>query len=400
MAWVEKHGSGFRVRYRLPDGELTSETGFATRDAASERALDIEAEQRVGVFTDPRLGQTLVREWVARWTEAHDVGRGTWAKYDSHLRNHILPRFGEMGLGEITRMMVKAWAKSLRRTLAPATVVDVVSLLSMVLGEAVEENLIGSNPCRRLRLVGAEFVKRPHASPEQVLALAARMSAIDGLMTVTGAYTGMRWGELAGLNWTRVDLQKKLIRIDPKVGALHEVGGLLSLGPPKTPAAVREVHLPDFLALLLTLLHEQRTGTTVFPAADGGFHRRSNFRRRVWLPAVAGDISRGWDPIAPGLHFHDLRHTHKTWMIEDDVPEIAQCERLGHKLAGVAGIYSHVTATMIRRLVDGLQRRWEHTGSTFIPDHYHPDSVVKIGCSHIAPRNAERPADEDHRQAV
>lgn len=70
----------FRVRYRLSDGELTSETGFATRDAASERVLDIEVEQRVGVFTDARLGQTLVCEWVTRWADAHDVGRGTWAK--------------------------------------------------------------------------------------------------------------------------------------------------------------------------------------------------------------------------------------------------------------------------------------------------------------------------------
>jgi integrase len=58
------------------------------------------------------------------------------------------------------------------------------------------------------------------------------------------------------------------------------------------------------------------------------------------------------------MHFHDLRHTHKTWLIEDDIPEVAQAKKLGHRLAGVRGIYSHVTPTMIQRIVDALEHRW------------------------------------------
>jgi hypothetical protein len=64
MAWVEKHGSGFRVRYRLPDGSVPSEPGFASYREAAARALDVESEQRTGAFVDPRLAQTLVGEWV------------------------------------------------------------------------------------------------------------------------------------------------------------------------------------------------------------------------------------------------------------------------------------------------------------------------------------------------
>ena len=59
--------------------------------------------------------------------------------------------------------------------------------------------------------------------------------------------------------------------------------------------------------------------------------------------------------------FHDLRHTHKTWMIEDNVPEVAQAKRLGHRLPGVRGIYSHVSPTVEQRLIDALQKRWEKT---------------------------------------
>lgn len=224
---------------------------------------------------------------------------------------------------------------------------------------------------------------------------------MDQVMIVMAAYTGMRWGELAGLQWSRTDLQAGALTVDAKDGALHEVGGMLALGPPKTKASVRDVHLAPFLVELLTELRAlQPTARFVFTAAEGGWHRRANFRRRVWLPAVAGDTRRGWDPIAPDLHFHDLRHTHKTWLIEDHVPDVLQHRHMGHRQKGAAGIYSHVTPLMITAMVDALQRRWEQYGSTDGHDHYRAGSVVKISCSQNAPTTQKQPAGDDHQQAV
>lgn len=65
--------------------------------------------------------------------------------------------------------------------------------------------------------------------------------------------------------------------------------------------------------------------------------------------------------VIAGMHFHDLRHSHKTWLIEDGIPEIAQARRLGHRLAGVRGIYSHVTPTMEQAVADALDHRWTIT---------------------------------------
>jgi integrase len=72
----------------------------------------------------------------------------------------------------------------------------------------------------------------------------------------------------------------------------------------------------------------------VFTSSDGGKHRRSNFRRRVWLSALTGDDAYGRPAVQPGMHFHDLRHTHQTWLIEDRVPEVVQLQRLGHRFGG------------------------------------------------------------------
>jgi integrase len=86
--------------------------------------------------------------------------------------------------------------------------------------------------------------------------------------------------------------------------------------------------------------------------------RRSAMSRRVWRPAVNGSALHP-GPILENMRFHDNRHTHKTWLIEDDIPEIVQARRLGHRLAGVRGIYSHVTPVMIARVTNALQARWQ-----------------------------------------
>jgi integrase len=199
--------------------------------------------------------------------------------------------------------------------------------------------------------------------------------------------------------WTKCahELITGIITIDAQTGALHEVHGHLELGPPKTAASVRTMHPPPFLITLLAAHYDRHPHEHVFTGPTNALLRRGNFRRRIWCPALVragllGEITpiegRGlrarWTTedgvdreegfralpaavtrvavhAAGGLHFHDLRHTHKTWLIEDDVPEVAQCKRMGHELGGVRGIYSHVTQPMIDALPAGLQARWERS---------------------------------------
>ena len=56
---------------------------------------------------------------------------------------------------------------------------------------------------------------------------------------------------------------------------------------------------------------------------------------------------------------HGLRHSHKTWMVEDGIPEILSELRLGHEIPGMRGLYSHVSLTMRENLRAALQARWE-----------------------------------------
>jgi len=56
-------------------------------------------------------------------------------------------------------------------------------------------------------------------------------------------------------------------------------------------------------------------------------------------------------------------------MIEDGVPEVVQCRRLGHRMDGVRGRYSHVTQAMTAHLLDGMQRRWERSDGDLYPEN-------------------------------
>ncbi len=360
MASVEQRGGGFRVRLRLPDGTVVTDSTHAERPSAELRAKEIDVELGKDTFLDPRDGRITLTEWVALWRATHQAAPATWSAYRSDLRLHILPRLGHLPLTAIRRQHVKALVLELRTKLAPRSAADVIAVLSLVLGEAVEDRRIPYNPCRTVRIDPGVRAERPHATAAQVAAIAGRIRRrVDQVMVITAAYTGMRWGELAGLARDNVNLDHANIYVHPDVGALHEVDGKLFLGPPKNRDSVRDIRLPPFLVTLLDEILNYHPHPIVFCGARGGFQRRSNFNRRAWTPAAAGDPNRGVPATLAGMHFHDLRHTHKTWLIEDDIPEIAQAKRLGHRLAGVRGIYSHVTEPMQQRIAHTLQQRWQ-----------------------------------------
>jgi hypothetical protein len=76
----------------------------------------------------------------------------------------------------------------------------------------------------------------------------------------------------------------------------------------------------------------------------------------------AGDVPLAcWLPVKDGLTPHGLRHSHKTWMAEDGIPEILAEQRLGHQVPGMRGLYAHASQRMREDLTAALQARWEES---------------------------------------
>jgi integrase len=169
---------------------------------------------------------------------------------------------------------------------------------------------------------------------------------------LTAGFVGLRFGELAGLKTDKVNLLARTIRIDEQ---LVEVGGKLSLGPPKSRAGIRTVTMPAALGEILA----EHFGTAAiqssglaFPGRNGAYLRRSNFRR-VWRRACA---AAGFDdgPLQ-GLVFHELRHSAVALAVHQGAHPLAIKERLGHaSIQTTMDTYGGLFPSLDEAIADGL----------------------------------------------
>jgi integrase len=332
---------------------------------------DVEVDDSINLTT--MLNQLTLNEWAITWFDSLDVAPNTAVQYHSLARNHILPRWGSVNLSDIRTIEVRTWSNELRACgYVTSTVATIIKILSMMLADAVDERLIDVNPVRpnrRGRRRHVSTVERRWTTPERALRIALHATQLvgpwAGILMITAAWTGARWGELTGLQRPNLHLDDGCFVIDPHTGALHEVNGTLTLGPPKTAESARTITLPPFLIPLLQAHLDSHTHPHVFVTAHGELLRRSNFARRAMRPAADGNLDRTHvpltlPPIEPGLTFHGFRHSHKTWLIADGIPDVAQARRLGHRIPDkIEHIYSHVAPEIETRLLVALQQRWK-----------------------------------------
>lgn len=194
--------------------------------------------------------------------------------------------------------------------------------------------------------VGRRAITRAELVGKILPALPERYRAL----VLTAAYTGLRWGECAGLRWAQVDMDaRRLVVIETVV----EVSGRLTRKPyPKSEAGRRAVPLPQALVTRLRRHAElvpSGADDLVFPDSGGSFLRRSNFRRHVWVPARAAA------GVPDSLAFHGLRHCYATWLITEGVPVNVVQVALGHERASMTlDRYTHRPRDYEDRLRDAL----------------------------------------------
>ena len=333
----------WQARYSTDDGERRqAPTTFPTKADANHWLASVETDITRGTWHDPTLGRITVSEWSERWmaTKLPTVRRATADQYEYILRMHIVPHLGDREIGSITPSEVQAWLAVLHRDsgLAPNTVAKVYRLLKNLLGGAVDLEMIPRNPCR---LKGASTERPPEievATPEQVASLADAVGDRYRALVFVAAYGGLRWGELAGLQRRHVDLERGVVIVDQK---LSEVNGVLEIEAPKSEAGRRSVALPalavEELAGHLGQHAAEGRISLVFASERDGYLRRSNFRRRTWLPATK---AVGLD----GFRFHDLRHTGATLAASTGAPLRALMSRMGHSTPAAALRYQHLIA--------------------------------------------------------
>jgi integrase len=162
----------------------------------------------------------------------------------------------------------------------------------------------------------------------QVVALASAVER-DGTVVRFLAYTGLRWGEMAALRVCDFDMLRRRVNVSQSV---TESGGLVW-----TPGKTHERRSVPFPAVLADELSALMVGKTrealVFTDMRGGVLRNSNWRARVFTPAVAA--CQKSDESFPTITPHDLRHTAASVAISAGANVKAVQRMLGHARASM-----------------------------------------------------------------
>lgn len=393
MASTEKRGAWWRGKYKDDKGlwqwASRDDNGvrFKTKTAAKAYATALEEKAKDGRYISPKKGRTTFGAWSATWLKGMDVGSLSERQYRSRLKSAILPRWERVAVADIGNDAFKIWEKELKAAYAPNTVRAIVSLFRTMLDDAIVAKLITTNPvpprkaARRGKFTPpAAEDEKIIATPRQTLLFARNALELRGLslyvQTLVHAYCGLRIAEAAALKRKQPFLvdtgQGSRILVDRQS---QYVDGKRELVLPKygSDRGAAGMIVPPFLAVLLRLLADSHDGDFMFTAPRGGqIIVGGDFYTDSWHPCADGRApipsSRGHKarpgvrPVAgiEGIVPHGFRHSMKVWLDEANCARVAVEERMGHKLPGVEGTYSHTTLAMELRIAEVLQDLWEY----------------------------------------
>ncbi|RHW26302.1 site-specific integrase [Nocardioides immobilis] len=350
------------LRYVNPEtGRERTETFRLKRDA-ERRLTEIEASKLTGSYVDPRAGKVTVGVWAERWLDVQvQLKATTQARYRSILDVHIIPRWGETELAKVRHSDVQKWVADLSSELAPATVRKIHRVLSQVLGSAVKDGRLVRNVAEGIALPRVRSKERLYLTHEQVSDLADACAAVPvskyastteadrgayRLLVLFLAYTGLRWGELAGLRVGRLDLMRRRASI---VETYVVVDGHVVPSDPKNHER-REVPMPRFL---IDELAAHVAGKAPDALVFGGEKAGTPMRSRTFQRAVFDEASAavGLDGLTP----HALRHTAASLAIAAGADVKVVQQMLGHKSATMTlDLYGHLFPDRLDTVADAM----------------------------------------------
>ncbi|OWL92836.1 site-specific integrase [Mycolicibacterium peregrinum] len=304
-----------------------------------------------------------VASWLKRWREsslaASDRKATTKSLYGSLSRKHLEGTdIGAKRLDRLKPSDVESLIVELRgNKLADSTVRQVYTVLRQALDVAVRDGLLASNPAAKVKRPG---VARQEARYLPAADVARLLDAARGLRyyvaVLVMAATGLRRGEVAGLLWSDVDLDKGELTVRH---TLSRVDGVLVLTEPKTDRSRRRVPLH---AGVVTALKGWRTqqlqerlaagdqwtdSGVVFATELGTMVDPRNMLRTVELAAAKAGIEN--------VGAHTMRHSAAVAWLESGVHIKAAADLLGHSSISITGdLYGHTSDDTARAAVDGL----------------------------------------------
>jgi len=335
--WVDFSFNDHRCRKRSPDnsraGALVYEAVLRQKLGRGE-SLDGKEAQRGQLFED------FAGKWFGDYVEPNN-------KYSEQLsKKYILsaslnPFFGKMPIGQINAHDIERYkAQQVRGGFTNKTIRNRLTVLNKCLITAYEWlNLPGAPP--KIKWPRCASYRTDYLSPAECELLLSRADGVILEMILTALRTGMRQGELRGLQWSSIDWLNRSLAVRHSRDDYRKV-----LVPPKSN---RERHIPLDTDVYAMLYRRKRATGYVFLARDD--QPFNNYRLNYAIRNLckrAGLRIIGW---------HTLRHTFASHLAMRGVPMPAIKELLGHSSITTTMRYAHVAPSTLRSAIEMLNPR-------------------------------------------
>ena len=361
--WEGQYSAGYDDK----TGKLIRKSVYGkTQKEVRQKISKVSTELDEGIYLEP--SKLTLSDWLDIWLKEYtfDKKYSTVKGYKAQIKKHIRPGLGKYNLSQINPMLLQRFFNNLSlpddegNVLSPKSIKNVHIILSGILQQAVENEMIAKNPCKKVKLPKVFKKDIVPLTDDQVKEFLKIVSTdeIYGTLLKVIVFTGLRLGEAMGLTWDCVDFEKGALNINKQLQRRPQKDGGSTLTSVKNgkPRMLRPApFVMDLLKVRYTkqLMQKSRAGeawigwnneeehkkSLVFTNLDGGYITP----KRVYLHFKSAAKEIG----APNARVHDLRHTYAVLSLQngDDVKTVQ--ENLGHASAAFTlDVYGHVSDKM------------------------------------------------------
>ena len=371
---IEKRGDSYRLVYFAGynlNGKIAKKTKTVHCNSLKEAKIELAkfvADCEKGMYIE---GKSLkFTDFVEIWKRDYgskELAPSTYKRYLGILESRILPYFGHFHvdkikptdimqfydlLGKDTQLLRKKNnnGKKTQKPLSAKTILEHHRLLRAMLQKAVYWQLIVSNPAERVQAPKVRKPKRRYYDDEQSKILVSNLMNLSEeqikykTAIILTVFTGVRLGELMGLEWNDIDFRNGIVCINRSSQYLSDKGVFTKT--PKTESSIREVGIPDFV---VSILEQYKSWYDDQKSLYGELWINSNrlFVQSDGKPMHPSTISKWFVKFIeqiglPVINFHGLRHTNATLLIAQNIEVPIVAARLGHaQITTTLNFYVH-----------------------------------------------------------
>jgi len=356
---------GKRIRktrtIRINDEALLKTTRKLENYLQKELAkFQMEVEAGEYISPDKRKFSDFAEDWYQKYA-IKNLAERTHRGYKHLLDRYIVPRFGGRKLEDIKPIHIVNFMDDLTKAgaainkagkpLADSSLYQIDKTLRVVFNKAVEWQVIKKSPLENLQRPQVKKKKMKYLEEEDVIDLIVALykEPINWrLFFLTAAISGMRRGEILGLEWDDIDFEQGEIQLTKTIPFFEN--GKPHIKSTKTEEDMRTISMPEWYMKELSKykLEWQKEKMKVGELWEGGDHNFL-FHRGFGVPYIPSSVNKTWTNLKKrhnlkDIRFHDLRHTMVTYLLQEGESIKHVQERVGHSSSKITtDIYGHVT---------------------------------------------------------